>query len=79
MCIACPGFEAALHCVAVDSVAGALQEGDTAFDFLGPLQADSIMQQVAEGKSCCMSTLGNALLSAHVAFISHTVQHQLKS
>ena len=34
---------------AVDTVVGALTEGDTAHDFLGPVQPDAIMQQVAEG------------------------------
>lgn len=34
---------------AVDAVAGALLDGDTAHDFLGPVQPDEIMQQVAEG------------------------------
>ena len=51
-------------------MAGVLQEGDTAFDFLGPVQEDSIMQQVAEGKSSCISLLGHALRTAYVAFIS---------
>ena len=78
MYIACARSEVALRCLAVDSVAGALQEGDTAFDFLGPVQADSIMQQVAEGKSCRIPTVGDARLVAHVAFISQIVQHQLK-
>ena len=70
-------FKLCLCCGAVDSVAGALQEGDTGFDFLGPVQADSVMLQVAQGKSCCICMLGDALLSAYVAFTSHTVQHML--
>ena len=34
---------------AVDAVPGALLEGDDALDFLGPVQPNTIMQQVAEG------------------------------
>ena len=69
-------FKLCLCCGAVDCVAGALQEGDTGFDFLGPVQADSIMLQVAEGKSCCICMLGDALLSACVCtHPSHCAAH----
>ena len=38
-----------LPCCAVDAVVGALADGDTAHDFLGPVQPDAVMQKVAEG------------------------------
>ncbi|KAL0027505.1 hypothetical protein WJX77_006538 [Trebouxia sp. C0004] len=35
---------------AVDAVVGALADGDTDHDFLGPVQPDAVMQKVAEGE-----------------------------
>ena len=65
-------MEAAMCCVAVDTVAGALTEGDLTFDFLGPVQADSIMQQVAEGKFCYRALHGVTLLTI---FVMHQALH----
>ena len=39
-------------CAAVDAVVGSLPEDDVGHDFLGPVQPDVIMRQVAEGESC---------------------------
>ena len=36
--------------LAVDAVVGSLPEDDVGHDFLGPVQPDAIMQQVAEGE-----------------------------
>lgn len=41
------------HGCAVDAVPEALPEDDDALDFLGPVQPDAIMQQVAEGTQTC--------------------------
>lgn len=43
---------------AVDAVVGALAEADSAFDFLGPIQPDTVMQQVAEGQPLCPAAQG---------------------
>ncbi len=52
LCLLLGRGEAAPHlafCHAVDAVLGALADGDTDHDFLGPVQPDAVMQKVAEG------------------------------